>query len=104
MGRGRWVAATLLTVLVFGGLGWLVAPARADLTQFEARAAADGVRVGVLAPGASLFDQIADVGAPVTQLELTGLGTSQAFASMPYPGDTVVSGPATVATLLGAPQ
>jgi hypothetical protein len=89
-------------------------PARAEPSQlrsaavtfstFDASASADGVRVGVLVPGAPLTSQLVDAGGPTAQAVLNGLGKSQAFASLPYPGDAALTLPNTVFPLVGLPE
>ena len=46
-----------------------------------------------LLPGYLLVNTLVDLGAPTAQATVDGFGTSRAFASYPYPGDTVVAGP-----------
>jgi hypothetical protein len=70
-------------------------------TSFSAIAAAAGVRFTITAQNAPLTSTPVDVGGPVAQATLDSLGTSQAFASFPYPGDVVVNLAGTVAGLTG---
>jgi hypothetical protein len=65
--------------------------------RFSGVAAAAGVRVTLLLPNAPATNEPADLGAPVAQAALDSLGSSQGFASFPYPGDLVVSAPGLVA-------
>jgi hypothetical protein len=78
----------------------IAVPARAA-GSFQATAVAEGVRFSVSVPGAPLSDQIADAGGPVAQASLDSLGTSRAFASLPYPGDTATGLPGLVAGFTG---
>lgn len=71
--------------------------------SYFASAVADGVRLTFIAPSASLSDTAADVGGPSAQATLDSLGTSRAFGSFPYPGETVVTSTGLVRTLSGAP-
>lgn len=75
-----------------------------SLTSFDAAAGADGVRVGVFITGFPLVNQVVDVGAPSAQAVLNGIGKSQAYAAMPYPGDDVLTLPGTVFPVLGLPS
>jgi hypothetical protein len=68
---------------------------------FEGAASADGVRIGLIVPGAPVADQLVDLGGPSTQARLESLGTSRAFASFPYPGDLTVGLPGLVAGFTG---
>jgi hypothetical protein len=70
-------------------------------TTFEGVAAADGIRVGLRAPNAPVTDTPVDSGGPTAQALLNSSGTSRAFASHPYPGEAVVTGPGTVAGFTG---
>lgn len=92
--------------------GCLLLPLEALLTStasgdepsvFRASAAADGVRVTVSAPGFLVAETLADGGAPVAQAVVDGLGTSRAFASLPYPGEAVLTTPSLLATSGGLP-
>jgi hypothetical protein len=74
------------------------------VTSFEATAAAEGVRVGVAAPSFVVVDQLVDVGVPVAQSTVDGLGNSKAFASNPYPGELVISGPGLIAGVTPLPN
>lgn len=101
--RGRRAAGFLAVLLLLANVG-LSIPARAGsaCTAFAAVAAADGARLGaVLIPGYLLVEQV-DVAAPAAQAVVDGLGNSRAYASTAYPGDTVLSVPAT-ARSQGAP-
>jgi hypothetical protein len=70
-------------------------------TTFEAVAAADGIRVGMRVPNAPVTDTPVDSGGPTAQAVLNSSGVSRAFASHPYPGEAVVTGPGTVAGFTG---
>jgi hypothetical protein len=71
--------------------------AHAALVSFDVIGAADGMRTQVYVPDAPLSSQVADAGAPTAQTEVNELGTSTGFASNPYPGATILSGPGLVA-------
>src|SRR5437868_5951105 len=99
MRRILWLMPLLLALGALGVADVLPVGAQSapgpSLTAFDASAGADGVRVGVVLNGAPLTPQIVDVGGPTAQAVLTGFGKSQAFASMPYPGDAVLTLPPT---------
>jgi hypothetical protein len=85
-----------------GGLGVLgVTPARAA-TGASAPAGgvavgsanASGIRTSYDFPGFLVVDQFYDVGGPVAQANVNSSGAGTAFASFPYPGDTIVNAPA----------
>jgi hypothetical protein len=105
---GRQVPRRRASVLL--GVAGLVAvglsgsgTAAADLTSFSASAMADGGRMGLFVPGASISDQVIDGGGPVAQADIDSLGGSRAFAATPYPGELGVIGPGIVTSLLGLP-
>jgi hypothetical protein len=107
----RWLLLAIAGGLASGvtlGLGPLAAGAQSDagarLTTFDASASADGVRVGVFVAGAPLANQVVDLGGPTAQALLNSLGRSQAFAAMPYPGDTLLSLPGTIFPVIGLPS
>src|SRR5882724_4013701 len=102
-GRVGTLVGMLAVTAVLTGQG---PPAQADDAglRYQAFATADGLRLGLLIPGASAVDQIIDAGGPVAQAVLNSLGTSAGFASQPYPGELVLIGPGLGATLLGLPQ
>jgi hypothetical protein len=98
--RRQGVLAGLMLLSVTSSLGaaaihW-APPAGAD-GSFSAVAGAEGLRVSVLAGGAPVSDVLADGGSPVVQSVLDSLGTSQAFASVAYPGDLLLSLPGLIA-------
>ena len=99
-------ASTVVAVaaVAVGVAGTLAAHGQSELTAFEATASAEGVRIGVAAPNFAVVDQLADVGAPVAQSAVDGLGNSKAFASNPYPGELVITGPGLLAGLTGLPN
>ncbi|MEW6472858.1 MAG: hypothetical protein AB1679_11355 [Actinomycetota bacterium] len=104
--RWRWLAALGLAGLATAGAG---APVDADEAggapgaSFAATAAAEGVRVGVAAPGYLLTDQLVDAGGPLAQATVNALGQSKALAAYPFPGDLVIAGPGTLAGFTGLP-
>ena len=73
-----------------------------QLTSFDAVAGADGVRVLVEVPSAPLSSNVFDGGVPVTQALVNGIGESR-LASVPYPGDTLLTTPGLVFPLVGLP-
>jgi hypothetical protein len=105
-GRGvRWAAglgaSALTAVAITATLGSAPASASGFGGNFSAVAAADGVRVTVIVPHSGLSNEVADSGGPSVQARVDSLGTSKAFASFPYPGDTVANMPGLVRTLSG---
>jgi hypothetical protein len=95
------VAAAL--AVTAGAVGMASAGAAGFAGSYFASAVADGVRLTFIAPSASLSDTAADVAGPSAQATLDSLGTSRAFGSFPYPGETVVTSTGLVRTLSGAP-
>lgn len=94
------IFATLGTVWATVGTG---DAAGQNLSSYEAVAAAEGVRVVVAAPGFAVVDELVDVGAPVSQSLVDGLGNSRALAANPYPGSLALSGPGLIAGFSGLP-
>src|SRR2546428_735047 len=88
------VAAAVLAVA--GSAPLLPGRAQGENGVYRAVANADGTRVTVSAPGYLLVNTLFDTGAPTAQAVVDGLGNSRAFASYPYPGDTVVAAPGLV--------
>src|SRR5438067_9745680 len=101
--RIRTAAVMAAVGLVSAAIGWSPAGA-ADVTSFDARAQAEGVRFTFGAPGFVAVDTFIDGGGPVSQSVIDGLGNSRAFASLPYPGDLAISGPGLLAGLTGLPS
>jgi hypothetical protein len=97
------VATVIVAVTTLAGIR-PGAGATAGFGTFELIAAADGGRVVVSAPGAGPVDPISDGGSPSAQAVLNSLGTSAGYAAAPYPGESGVSGPGTVANLAGLPS
>jgi hypothetical protein len=94
-------------VLVFGVTAAGTAEGRADSDvppTLEARAVAEGGRIGFAVPGFAVVEQIIDGGGPVTEARTDVLGNSRAFAALPYPGDAAINGPSTVAGVAGLPS
>src|SRR6185295_1713156 len=100
---GLVVATAIVAVTTLAGMQ-PGAGAVAGFGTFELIASADGGRVVVSAPGAGPVDPISDGGAPSAQAVLNSLGTSAGYAAAPYPGESGVSGPGTVANLAGLPS
>jgi len=99
----RWAAPGLglLALLVGGPLGAAAQGAEGFKGTFGALASADAVRVTWLVPHAPVSDTVFDAGGPSAQATLDSLGASQAWASYPYPGENVVTGPAIIAGASG---
>lgn len=92
------------SLLAFGaGTALVIAPpARAADTSFDAVASAYGINNGVSNPSFPVGLVLTGSG-PATSAHLTSLGGSDAFASFPYPGDTVVGLPGLASGLFGVP-
>lgn len=101
--RALGVAAAVAAIVVGAAgsaavaVGWLSRPAGAA-GVYSADAEADGLRVGVAVNNFLVFSQLVDVGIPTASATLDSLGTSQAYASDPYPGSTVLSAGGLVAS------
>ncbi|HEY1652658.1 MAG TPA: hypothetical protein VGG09_12310 [Acidimicrobiales bacterium] len=86
-------------------LGVTDASARAatEPAPYQANASAEGVRISIAAPSFVAVDTLVDGGGPVAQSAVDALGNSQAFASLPYPGDLAATSTGLVAGLSGLP-
>lgn len=93
-------AATATGVLAAVGGGLALTPAAraaapADSTGAAVgTATASGVRTSYDLPGFLVVDQLFDGGGPISQSVVNATGGATSFASVPYPGDTVVNLPA----------
>ncbi|MGH9034721.1 MAG: hypothetical protein ACRD0O_03085, partial [Acidimicrobiia bacterium] len=76
------------------------APAQTS-AAFSAVAAADGMRVNASAPGFLVVEDFVDAGGPTAQAAISDLEGSRGFASVPYPGDLVLSGPGLLSIAAG---
>jgi hypothetical protein len=107
MKRSGWRALVSTAVLVFGitaiGPGESRADGNGPLT-LEARASAEGGRIGFAVPGFAVVEQIIDGGGPVAEARNDALGNSRAFAALPYPGENGINGPSNVTGLAGLPS
>jgi hypothetical protein len=68
---------------------------------FVASAVAAGARVTFTVPNFAVVETVADAGGPVAQAVVDSAGGAQSFASLPYPGETVLAGPGLFATATG---
>ena len=103
---GLLMGATL-TATAAGGVLAVVRPQQAgadDSGAFSAVASASSFRMLFGSPGRFAVDYYVDGGSPVAQAVVNGLGTSTAFASAPYPGETFIAGPGLVAGVTGLPN
>jgi hypothetical protein len=92
-----------LLALAGSAVALLPTPAPAQtLSTFDARAAATGFDVTVANPSIPL-GLVVQGTAPVARAALDSLGTSEALAAGPYPGDLAASLPGTVKTTSGVP-
>jgi len=104
---GTFLLVASLTTAAVGGLVGITGTGTAgadDSGAFSAIASASSFRTLFGSPGRFAVDYYVDGGAPVAQAVVNGLGTSTAFASAPYPGETVVAGPGTFAGVTGLPN
>lgn len=99
--RGAAARAAVLALTVgAGGALVLTTPARAADSSFDATASAYGVNNGISNPSFPLNLVLTGSG-PASYAHLTSLGGSDAFASFPYPGDTLVGAPGLASGLFG---
>jgi len=86
----------VLGIGVFGGTAAKAAdnPPSATGGVAVGTANASGIRASYDFPGFLVVDQFYDVGGPVAQANVNSSGAGTAFASFPYPGDTIVNAPA----------
>lgn len=94
--RRALVAFSLSSVTAAGPVA--ARPAGASLS-FTAVAAADGLRLTMSSPGSPGTDTPLDGGGPSAQAVVASTGTSQAFASLPYPGEVAVTLPGLLAAV-----
>jgi hypothetical protein len=96
-----------LVLLAVAGVATIspTTPAGAS-ANFHGVATADAIRVSVIVPNAPASSSIVDAGITSSQAVVTSAGTSQAYASSPYPGDNAVALPGTLAGfgVAGVPQ
>jgi hypothetical protein len=111
MKRHGWRTLVSAAVLVFGITAIGAGESRAGEAlpgegppTLEARATAEGGRIGFAVPGFAVVEQIIDGGGPVADARTDVLGNSRAFAALPYPGDNAINGPSNVAGLAGLPS
>ena len=103
---GVALASAVVVTALASAAGWLTggpAQAAAFPGAFSTSAAADGLRQSMIVPGAPLTTSVVDVGAPSVQASLDSLGSSRAFASLPYPGETLATSSGLARTLSGLP-
>ena len=96
-----------LAATAAGGLLAAAGPSAAgadDGGAFSAIASGSSFRVLFGSPGRFAVDYYVDAGSPVSQAVVNGLGSSSAFASAPYPGETMVAGSGTFAGVTGLPN
>jgi hypothetical protein len=105
MSRARLRGVALLGCVTLGGLLVASSPVHgavaAPLVKFRAVAGADGLRHVVTRPDAPLSSQVADTGVPAAQATLDGLGNSEAYGSLVYPGASALSVPGLVSGIIG---
>jgi len=95
--RGR-IGAALVGLLLSAGLA---APAGADAGQAVAgTATAVGMRFTYTVPSFLVAEDLMDGGGPVANARVDSTGVAASFASLPYPGELGVAGPALLGTVL----
>jgi hypothetical protein len=97
------VAGTCLSAVVLAGAArpdW--AAANPISRGFVATADASGMYVRYGIPGFLVVENFVDGGGPVSQAMLGSDGTSESFASLPYPGPTAIGYPGLAALVLGS--
>jgi hypothetical protein len=103
--RRNRLTAGVLGSLTIGGLLLASAPApgaaAAPLVKFRAVAGADGVRQTLTRPDAPLSSQVADSGVPSAQAAIDGLGNSEAYGSLVYPGASALAVPGLASGIIG---
>ncbi len=101
-GRNRRLAAVAVALCAIGVLGLTASPAPAAEASraFSALASSHGVRLTYRITDFAISEAV-DAGAPVVQAQLESAGLSRGFASIPYPGDTVISAPGLIAAATG---
>lgn len=96
----------MAAALTVGVAALMITPARADDGTSGVAigtATASGVRTSYDLPGFLVLDTYADAGGPIAQSVVNSTSNGTAFASFPYPGDTVVNAPALVNVATGQP-
>lgn len=102
-GRRRIIAATLmLGAAVLWPTGAPAGAQRAFDRSFTARAEAEGVNIRYGIANFLVVENYVDSGGPASAALLASDGTSQAFASLPYPGPIAVGYPGYVALVFGS--
>jgi hypothetical protein len=95
-------AAVVITALnVLPGSGAADTEPGGRATSLLGTASAQGMRITYTVPDFLVVSEVIDGGGPVAQSLLETGGQSTAFASLPYPGENGVGGPALLLGLLG---
>lgn len=94
-----------LGALVMAATAVVVTPAASDEASagFSAVAVAEGGRLTFTVPSYAIVETIIDGGGPISQSVVDDFG-SKSFASLPYPGDLGVAGPALLSAATGLPN
>jgi len=98
--RATCTVGAAALVLATGAALVSAPPARAADRSFDAVASAYGINNGISNPSFPLNLVLTGSG-PVSSAHLTSVGGSDAFASFPYPGDTLVGAPGLMSGLFG---
>jgi hypothetical protein len=105
MRTARLVAAGGIALIALGGAGIMTARgATPSVGSFTVSARADAVAIDIVDPAAPLFPngEITDATPGTAQARLDSLGESDAFASSPYPGDSIAGLPSLINGLGGS--
>lgn len=101
----RWVRTGVCVALVATGVVGLLGgggTAAAQATPvFFGTASAEGLRIGLVAVGAPVTNQLVDAASPLAQASLDSTTGAASIASVAYPGDLVLTAPGLVAGLTG---
>lgn len=103
---GALVSAALCAPLLLAGAPAAHAAAQREpgvsaAGSFSGKASAEGIRSRVAVTDFLIFEDLVDGGGPAAQAALDSVGESTAFASVPYPGELVVSAPGLIGVATG---
>ena len=97
----RRLALLLVPFTVAGVLGWPGVSTAADGRDLAGKAVAFGGRMTYTVPEFLVASELADGGGPVAESFVDTAGKATSFASLPYPGETGIAGPAILGFLAG---
>src|SRR5665213_1233207 len=98
------IAAGGVALMIVGSAGMAMASGAPNVTSFTVSARGDAIAVEIIDPSAPLFPngEITDATPGTAQATVDALGESNAFASSPYPGDSIAGLPSLVNGLGGS--